>query len=609
MKTTSLFKTLMLGTALFGTAAFAQSEHVGGGGDIVTCKENGASKSYLLDVYEGLGKMPINLGGPNLTIEQKVELMASIYGSLDQYRAAKYLKSAREMLEDITAIEQNKPAPHHLVSWTENGQKLKDIDDADELYEFPSNCKKQQLVRQDSSYGAIALYTIDRNLFNKLDNDQKVATIYHEVIYKDYRDSGAVVSKDARYLNRMIFSQKIDTFTHKSYLNFLDRTHLKGRYLVAGKYEARDGVQPEFDSNGNIVKLHFINFPFFLKLKETTFALNTMTLKDEVFTDATLSSHYFYEETAEGDLKQDTLKAYISGNFLIGNSITVQEDEKYLVELTKLNRDTGQIIPGTVTVLIDKNAHILSRSETGFPNKPVDPKMSEALSELFSCLKPLAKKEKNKETVLSFLEKSREGIAKQDPAIIDALTNECVSNGDTSLITASLESIELYKKLSIKKMNTQTVMACKGFNLSASAGLLMGAKAGVTVNLVCTFQDGTRRVYTGFNVGLGIIDFGATVSAGTITYSNHTGIRIGAGGALIQELSSESTPGYWNRGKHEDMLGRTDSMQSKQHSIGLSLNSVNIGFHALVRTGKRSDNYDLLVKEIVSKIVVPITPN
>jgi hypothetical protein len=215
-----------LGALLCANEALAQGDRPGGGGDLLRCRVEGHRKKqfYLLDVYEHMNSADplfLNLGGPDLNIHEKIDLVRDAFANLDPVRAELYSKEAHKIAEDLTANLRKLPTPHILAVALD--QRLMDIDDANDVFSF-QNCEKFQLVRQkDPRIGKGAFYQFDIKLWPLLDLDNQVATLYHEVIYREFRNYGAEVSLPSRWFNGRLFSRTAHLMTAEEYLDFLSR--------------------------------------------------------------------------------------------------------------------------------------------------------------------------------------------------------------------------------------------------------------------------------------------------------------------------------------------------------------------------------------------------
>jgi len=247
---TQWIKSAVLGVLLFGTAipmfAQAQGTHSGGGGNILKCLENGQVHWYLMDLWEAKAKgQVIELGGPNLSLEEKIEYAKARYAKKDPVRAEAYADEALKMLKDIREIEAGEKKIKRLVIMQ---GPLKDTEDGNEKYHFKSlyngeepvgdECAKGQLVEQEQPISPVdPFYTVDPRYWHQLDNDpdQQVATLFHEAIFKEFRSRGVLSSEAARDLNGLIMSGTLDSLTLRQYVEMIWKEGL-GKFIFQNKF-------------------------------------------------------------------------------------------------------------------------------------------------------------------------------------------------------------------------------------------------------------------------------------------------------------------------------------------------------------------------------------
>jgi hypothetical protein len=298
---------------LLPAVALAQGDQHGGGGDVVICStpieqhglinklfgRKNRTDYYLLDVYEAMktsGKT-IDLGGPNLSVYEKIELIRQDFAKLDPFRADKYADEAIQIAQDLDANEHGistydkielirktyaKKDPARAESFAKEalqktreklaksgklelersvwglavmtGTPLVDILDADDQYKF-DECLKYQLVRQEESKALISInaptYEFNKKYWRKLNTDNKVATLFHEVIYKEFRRFGATNSRTARTLNAYLFSRSTASLPLSNYLAFL---------ASVGTAVGTNSVPKEYFFQSNVGKVRLLNF-------------------------------------------------------------------------------------------------------------------------------------------------------------------------------------------------------------------------------------------------------------------------------------------------------------------------------------------------------------
>lgn len=237
-------KPLLLGVMLsflFPVGASAQSDKPGGGGDFVRCKIPGSRKfkNYLLDVYElELQGKKIDFGPSTLTHVGKIRVAVESLSKIDPARAQRWGREAEQILEDLQTFESKGHYPNRLATFSDQNRPLDPIHDSGDTVQYPECKPRQQLVRQkenftrlNEQFGHSPVYTFDRNLWNRLDSDNQVATLFHEVIYREFRRYGAEISVAAREFNRFVITRELETWSHKRYLDLLSQNRIPQFYL------------------------------------------------------------------------------------------------------------------------------------------------------------------------------------------------------------------------------------------------------------------------------------------------------------------------------------------------------------------------------------------
>lgn len=280
---------VVLSLVLAAPAAFAQGDRAGGGGDIVSCPEykeeanfwqriTGRDKVlhwFLYDVYESgkTGNRWPNLGGPNIPIRDKINLIVDDFAKLDPVRAKNYGEETHKIWDDLEIQEKFlKESRSHSRNSSEGVRKkgsgfamlldtrIKDIDDTDEKFDFRP-CNKYQLVRQEAPVNHLAQqwYEFDERYWMKLDSDNKVATLFHEAIYRELREFNAPDSRPTRNFNSYLYSRTTHLLTIPQYLAFLSSNNLPPRTMEQKKRAAENPPQQmdyHFRSNIGLVRIY-----------------------------------------------------------------------------------------------------------------------------------------------------------------------------------------------------------------------------------------------------------------------------------------------------------------------------------------------------------------
>lgn len=569
--------------------AHAQGDKAGGGGDVLACQENGKTNLYLLDIYEAkLKGQIIDLGSDQLSLQEKIVLAQERYSDLDQTRADRYAKEALKMLQDIEAQENGKSAPNGLVALVP--EELKDIDDADEIFAFKQNCKKYQLVRQERPVGPRdPFYTIDQNYWERLNPDEKVATLYHEAIYKEMREHGAKNSKGARVLNGMIMSGIVSNLKSGEYRDFILAQGLSS-YRFAGTFEAIQNVK--IDAQGEIESITG-KFPF-------TFGTATIKIKNPQFLDRRLRTA---EVLSTFNLNSDRTRIQTAKKgTLVGGTIEINDNQTITLRGMKKSYENG-----VLNIMIDVNGKILSQTETGDYIQGVSHKMDLALNKLIRCSKNLVQKKKNTELAQILLQAARDRISNQNPAAIQTLVDDCKAGAtaETPL------NIDPTVKQIISKLFHPTVEGCTGKALTVGVGVLFGAKVGLT-SITCELSDGSRPVYFGPHLGILMLSFGADVMTGKFTYDGTQ--MVGKAGAVVTSardgvaLFGIHIPKSWRGSKYVEQVAEESSGNQIDES-----NEFGVGFLAAqemleaipsLKIFHKKDRYQSLIKILGSGILL-----
>lgn len=228
-------KYLILFTVTFLTLQTFAWNKVGNGGDVLVCNENSPTERVeLLDAYEA--KTIYNLD-PHVN-DQLTDVTEM---ALDLVSRLKNVAPARSQMLEVYI--KNFQSEARFVT-----NQLEDIPDHG-FINIPKNCKIKQLVinscknendsfflfSNDSVSGinqsnlnswnkiCSGRYTINQNLWNKLDLKQKAMTITHEAFMRDYRHMGDPSFTfdgpfhPVRYLNILTFSNKVSQYNYKSF--------------------------------------------------------------------------------------------------------------------------------------------------------------------------------------------------------------------------------------------------------------------------------------------------------------------------------------------------------------------------------------------------------
>lgn len=161
---------------------------------------------------------------------------------------------------------------------------LNDIPDSDHLY-VPRGCEILQIVIQkEPEFEGAPRFVVSDDLWRLLDNDNKVALILHEIIYKIAIKNQQQDSKKTRYLNSLLFSGEILKLQGKEFASLVTNLGLKnGNFTYL--HEGLELYVDEF-SSGNMFFGGRLATPVKLRL-----------LKNELIVDKV---SFYFKEFGEG---------------------------------------------------------------------------------------------------------------------------------------------------------------------------------------------------------------------------------------------------------------------------------------------------------------------
>jgi len=177
-----------------------------GGGNVTVCRDpkTGSEKLRLLDYYEAEILMPElkpALGNGETELD-RVQFVLNRLRRLDPKRAEEYEKVAE-------SFDFN-------TRWI-NGVTLPDINDHAYVPK-ETNCKIEQVaIQRLTSFPEAKKYIVRKDYWDRLSVDDRAGLILHEVIYEEALRLGHKNSMNARYLNALFSSQKLDTMDRATY--------------------------------------------------------------------------------------------------------------------------------------------------------------------------------------------------------------------------------------------------------------------------------------------------------------------------------------------------------------------------------------------------------
>jgi hypothetical protein len=215
-----LYKGLFLATLSGIVGVSSYTAHAGGmesgGGAAVFCSASNTAK--LFDFYEAakLRNIQIDLGGPEIDYMAKIETVLNRISSFDPARAGRYSQRVKSFMSEAKFL---------------TGVSLPEVPDSNGLA-FPSDCQLMQVaVQRKPQFPNDPYYVINKDLWDKLDNDSKAGLVLHEVIYREMREHRQKDSVKARYFNSILASSTTSKWQGTEYKHLLDLTGLDLEFL------------------------------------------------------------------------------------------------------------------------------------------------------------------------------------------------------------------------------------------------------------------------------------------------------------------------------------------------------------------------------------------
>jgi hypothetical protein len=318
------------------------------------------------------------------------------------------------------------------------------------------------------------------------------------------------------------------------------------------------------------------------------------SIKNPEFKDGTLSKGV--EATSySSDFKITKDKLSVGGIYEYKPSIaSINPNGTLNLKLEHYNK------PGVVTIEVDSNLKIISRTET--TQVIIPDSTRNLLDQMYACVKPIAKKQNQHDLVKSFLMKARTAVNAKDEIALQTLVKECSETGTTTLVTGFTSVTNTIEDLLSRKIKEK--ISCSGFNVSATAAIFVGANTGITVNLNCTFPDGSRKTYTGINLGLNMGAAGAGVKAGKVTYKVIIFGKNRKVGSVFDPTFGEVYLGI-KTPKLDEMIGTDyEGTDRKQYGIGLYGGGAHLQGDLIFATGrKKADDYSALIDQLIAGLV------
>ncbi len=187
-------KMLILLIVSFITFTATAGDRVGNGGDVIVCGD----KVELLDLYEARvrGFKPLKLTTQNHE-DMFREVLERRLSQLQPQRASRYREYGQEFFRESLILP---------------GIELSDVADAG-LAVIPRGCKLEQIAVQLADGDIIPganRYTISQDLWDKLDEFNKMALMLHEVIYREAIKKNVGTSMTVRAMVGQLLRDEMD---------------------------------------------------------------------------------------------------------------------------------------------------------------------------------------------------------------------------------------------------------------------------------------------------------------------------------------------------------------------------------------------------------------
>lgn len=189
---------------------------VGNGGNAVVCKEPGTGifrSAELLDYYEAriLRNLSIKMDSERDEVERAAKAVSRLK-HLDANKVEQWTKRIREFKSQASFV---------------SGVTLTSIPDANPVA-IPNGCELQQAaIRRAVVYDGESTFLVNKDIWEKLSDDDKAGLILHEVIYEDHAQIGEKTSNSARFLNATLASDDIAKWNAGRYVTFLSKLNSK----------------------------------------------------------------------------------------------------------------------------------------------------------------------------------------------------------------------------------------------------------------------------------------------------------------------------------------------------------------------------------------------
>jgi|GEM_PF-3115284 len=216
MKSLALLAGLLISSASF--AGFGEGHDRGNGGDALICKnpQGKITSAHFFDLYEAQEKFDMTLVPPTgATLNEKVLNLLDRVSVNDPMRAL-ILKHWFKSFEKESRFK--------------SGITLVDVPDTGDAF-WPQGCELAQLVVQTDLDLPLNpyRYAFSQDIWALLDDNNKAATIVHELLWREGRENGHRTSAAIRYFNGLFQSDGFKNISANDYEELLQKLRLRVR--------------------------------------------------------------------------------------------------------------------------------------------------------------------------------------------------------------------------------------------------------------------------------------------------------------------------------------------------------------------------------------------
>ncbi len=252
----------LLMLSMCGTKMAFAGERGGNGGDVIVCPEG----IYMLDSVESSRrKQPVSIQTSDETLRAKLDLLLGRVKNKDE-NIFKEIKSRAEVLyKDIIEYEETGELEQLNISFTDG--ELVNVADEGATY-IPSGCKIEQLIIQSTKpMPGDKKFLFQKDLWGKMDLNEKSVAIMHESIYGYLLDNGINNSQSTRFFNGLIISGQLEKTQDKNYFQIISEIGFPQKEIrkFGFIFELKDFHDKTIDnlyynSDGSISKIRFAKF-------------------------------------------------------------------------------------------------------------------------------------------------------------------------------------------------------------------------------------------------------------------------------------------------------------------------------------------------------------